>query len=178
MAEVNLKDAIEHLAFEVHQYRSFSRLVETRVVFTWEPLASQAVLTAILLHLRLLLDFFYATPRQDDVCWRHFTAVPHFQQHFPAELLDGDRPEVETFRKKLHKRLVHFTATRWTDNQQQFMNSYMRMFPLLDKALLAFETSLPPDLEKAYEHALEIWQQKQPCPVPEDHPTRIFPDPD
>src|ERR1039458_6328359 len=54
-----LKKAVEHLAFEMQHFRCYYKLYTNADLSRFSGAAHQAVLYALLLHLRLLIDFFY-----------------------------------------------------------------------------------------------------------------------
>src|ERR1035438_7893970 len=67
-----LKKAVEHLAFETQHFRCYSKLYKSADLSRLSDAATQAVQYALLLHLRLLIDFFYGEAKQDDCHVDHF----------------------------------------------------------------------------------------------------------
>jgi hypothetical protein len=177
IAEEDLKEAVKHLAFEVYHYRSYAQLVRTVSYARMEPIATQAVLSALLLHLRLLLDFF-CTPSKydDDVCVDDFIRIfPNFAESAPSAITKLDGAVVKEVRINLHKRLVHFTTTRWSDTRKP-LNYYMRLFDGLDNLLSTFEEALPDELRQEYQKGLDEWQTKHPVKIVEQDMIRVVPD--
>lgn len=105
--------AAEHLAFDFFYFRLYKRLnKDIRLAFSLHG-AHQAITYALLLHFRVLLDFFHMKPVKDDCCVIHFIDfIPEFKTSF------GEVEEPLTLkivRDNLHKRLAHMTATRWRE---------------------------------------------------------------
>src|SRR5260370_25832012 len=108
-----------HFRIYVHRYGQYMHSKEHRACY-------QAMIYSLLLHFRLLLHFFYGSPRGDDCCAKHFRILPGFEVAFPPSIHERPIWE-EDLRKHLNKRLAHFTATRWTENQPP-MNYYAARF--------------------------------------------------
>ena len=109
-----LPQIVEALAFEAYHFRCYLRMYRERRF-------SQATNYTLLLHLRVLIDFFYGPPLRDD-CWvGHFRDfVPDFAARFEdcvAKSTCLNREEVKAVGKHLDKRLAHLTATRWRQPQ-------------------------------------------------------------
>jgi hypothetical protein len=82
-----LKRAAENIAFEILHFRSFAILKDNQDLRHFCPAASQATRYGALLHLRVLIDFFYGTPKKPDDCnVVHFRILPRFLDAFPASL--------------------------------------------------------------------------------------------
>jgi hypothetical protein len=88
MDEVDLRSAAHFAAFEMYHFLYYTGMYREdpglRVLSaTLGPGFRQAIEYSILLHLRVLIDFFYYEPRQDD-CWvGHFRTLPGFSAAFP-----------------------------------------------------------------------------------------------
>jgi hypothetical protein len=159
--EAQLKEALKHLAFDVYHYHCYSKLHhEGRL--TCPPVLSQAVIYALLLHLRLLLDFFYKTPKRDDIGVDHFRVFPEFDAAFPSRILDPDPNDVRQVSFSLNKRLAHFTATRWTETQKP-MQFYDKYFTSIDKLLVMFEAALPDGPRQIFVNTVRDWERKHPA---------------
>jgi hypothetical protein len=111
--EADLKRAVPHLAFDMQHFRCYLKLHRNTKLQRACPAASQAVVYSLLLHLRLLLDFFYGPPKKDD-CWAgHFGVLPGFSAAFSSRAASPTRDQAREVSTNLHKRLAHLTATRW-----------------------------------------------------------------
>jgi len=108
--------AAHHLAFDIHHFRFYARLHKEGRLTAFGPAVHQAFLYSLLLHFRILLDFFYKEPLQDDCCVGHFRALPEFEAAFPPAMYI---PPVgaRDVSVNLNKRLAHMTATRWREKQ-------------------------------------------------------------
>ena len=157
----DLEKAVTHLAFDVQHFRCYVQLFENHRLQTASPAAWQAVIYSLLLHLRLLLDFFYGPPKQDDVWVGHFRSIPQFDQVFPATIQIPTPAEARALSVNLHKRLAHLTATRWEEPAPP-MNFYQKYFQAVDALLNSFDAALPADLQKPYHAALNRWEKAHP----------------
>ena len=111
--EADLNKAVTHFAFDVQHFRCYLDLHRNTKLRRTSPAAWQAVVYSLLLHLRLLLNFFYGRPREDDCCVRHFKVLPGFSVAFPSNSLSLTPVEARQVSFNLNKRLAHLTATRW-----------------------------------------------------------------
>ncbi len=80
MEKDQLKQAVRHLAFDVYHFRCYRRLHHEGRLSACAPAVSQAVRYSLLLHVRVLLNFFTGPPRKDD-CW-----VGHFKEFAGIEV--------------------------------------------------------------------------------------------
>jgi hypothetical protein len=78
--------AAKHIAFEIHHFRCYSELKNSGELRTLCPAASQAVGYALLMHLRVLIDFFFSAAEQDDFHVDQFRSQPGFDAAFPPSL--------------------------------------------------------------------------------------------
>jgi hypothetical protein len=102
------------------------------------------MLYALLLHFRVLLDFFYRPPRLDDCSVRHFRVLPEFADAYPEQ--NERAPDgALSVSDHLNKRLAHITAERWR-SAPPGMEYYEAYFPGIDRLITAFEEALPNDL--------------------------------
>ena len=149
-----LKQAVEHLAFDIHYFRVYDRLLKES-----RPIPNpffQAMLYSVLLHFRVLVDFFYKEPQQDDCTVVHFNILPAFAESFPKLA----RPkELWRVSQDLSKRLVHFTATRWRLSAPD-MNHYRRHFDPVSDLIHKFQAALPPDVRANLDARLLFWEQQ------------------
>src|ERR1017187_2320395 len=112
-----LKKAVEHLSFEMQHFRCYNKLYTNGDLSRFSGAARLAVRYALLLHLRLLVDFFYMGAEQDDCHVDHFNVLDGFEADFPASI------HLHSARSKklsvdLNKLLAHFTTTRWEMRQE------------------------------------------------------------
>jgi hypothetical protein len=159
--EADLKEIARHLAFEIHHFRCYATLYQDRTLGTICPAARQAVIYALLLHLRSLYDFFYAQPRYDDCSVIHFKDVPGFQSAFALpvpELAPGAALDVKG---NLNKRLAHLTATRWRD-QTKPMDYCTTHIVHIEGIVQNFERALPHELKLALDAGFEMWEHHVP----------------
>src|ERR1700682_5934308 len=95
-----LAKAAYHAAFDIHHFRFQARLLKEGRLTTFHPATSQSFLYSLLLHFRLLLDFFYRDPRGTIVGVCHFRMLPEFSAAFPPAIhvppiwLDQARPNL------------------------------------------------------------------------------------
>jgi len=157
--KVELRKSLDHLAFDVQHFRCYIDLRNNSRLGQLCPAARQAVVYSLLLHLRLLLDFFYGPPRLDD-CWvGHFRVLPGFSRVFPSKLSKGDAARELSIH--LHKRLAHLTATRWRKRAPS-MTYYEKYFQQIDELIDIFGKALPDDLRASFEVELKRWEKVHP----------------
>jgi hypothetical protein len=163
-SEEQLKQAVEHLAFDVQHFRCYVRLHREGQLRKCSPTVSQAVIYSLLLHLRLLLDFFYGPPRYDD-CWvGHFRSLPGFAAKFPSEILVPAPEDARALSVNLNKRLAHFTAIRW-EVQAPAMDFYDRYFDGIENLIGAFQAALPVEIRQVFTEAIGQWERRHPAVV-------------
>jgi len=139
-----LKKAVQELAFDVQHFRCYVQLYKKPKLRQVCPAAYQAVIYSLLLHLRVLLDFFYGPPKKDD-CWvRHFSVLPEFSAAFPSKILSPAPHEARELSLTLHKRLAHLTATRW-EKPPRSMDYYEQYFDGINTLIDQFTAALPTD---------------------------------
>ena len=69
IVESELPIAVKHLAFDLFYFGLYRSLIKDFMFVLTNPAASQAITYALLLHFRVILDFFYTTqPIKDDCC--------------------------------------------------------------------------------------------------------------
>ncbi len=160
--EEDLKKAVIHLAFDVQHFRCYVTLHKNTELRQACPAASQAVAYSLLLHLRLLLDFFYGPPKKDD-CWvGHFGVLPGFSAAFSSRAASPTRHEAREISINLHKRLAHLTATRWQKSAPS-MNYYQQYFDDMDKLIDKFEAALPGDVRRLFVTNMHKWENRHPA---------------
>jgi hypothetical protein len=113
MHEIELRMAVNHLAFDMFHFRLYTEMYPRLYRHPQHRACYQAMVYSLLLRFRLLLHFFYGKPnRDDDCCVEHFRMLPGFDAAFPVELQTRPLWEPE-MREHLNKRLAHFTSIRW-----------------------------------------------------------------
>ncbi len=162
--EADLKKAVTHLAFDVQHFRCYLDLHRNTKLQRTSPAACQAVRYSLLLHLRLLLNFFYGRPREDDCCIRHFKMLPGFSAAFPSNSLFPTPDEARQVSINLNKRLAHLTATRW-EVPAPSMAYYQKYFDGVDRLIDAFEDALPDDVRTLFVKRLQVWQKSHPATI-------------
>jgi len=152
--DVELRNAVRHLAFDMSHFRLYAGVHEGRTHQT--GLCSQAITYSLLLHFRLLLHFFYGKPKGDDCCVDHFRVLPGFDVAFPSS-----NPPVweKELRQHLNKRLAHFTATRWNENAPS-MNYYASHFTHVLAQISAFERAVPGEVGNHFRTHMRDWENR------------------
>jgi hypothetical protein len=151
----------ENIAFEIFHFRSFAVLKNSRELRTICPAATQAIGYALLLHLRVLMEFFYCEPEQHDDCRVvHFRVLPSFMTAFPPDIHERTSHTDEVTRY-LNKRLAHFTATRWEEHRPAW-DYYDEYSPLIEKLATRFEGALQTDVKAAYDRGQRMWLHHSP----------------
>lgn len=153
-----LVKAAYHLAFDIHHFRFYARLLKEGRITAFGPAVHQAFLYSLLLHFRVLLDFFYREPVHDD-CWvGHFKALPEFAAAFPSAI---HAPPVgaREVSVNLNKRLAHMTATRWRERPPD-MSYYTNYFEGIEKLIVAFQAALPNDVRQSLDNRLHEFETR------------------
>jgi hypothetical protein len=150
------KQAVYHLAFDVHHFRLYFRLLEERRPTPGGHACYQAMLYSVLLHFRVLIDFFYRTPKHDDCCAVSFGVLPDFAAAFPKPEMSKELRQVC---QDLNKRLVHFTATRWRVRQPS-MDYYETHFDGISQLIDTFRSALPADIKQTLDVRLRQWEHQ------------------
>jgi hypothetical protein len=148
-----LTTAVHHLAFDIHHFRFYGRVLKEGRLTALHPAVSQAILYSLLLHFRVLLDFFYKKPKHDDCCVGHFRVLQAFTAAFPTSI-NTPPPSSEEVSANLNKRLAHMTATRWREDQPD-MSYYTDYFEGIDKLIVAFRAALPDDVGQPLDKRLD-----------------------
>lgn len=147
-----LAKAVSHLAFDSFHFQFYGRHLNDRS----SPAAQQAVRYSLLLHFRVLWDFFYEPPIKDDCAVVHFRVFPEVK----AALPEIKRPDGgETLSKSLNKRLVHMTATRWREPQPD-MDFYARYFDGINALIARFQQALPDELRECLVASMQTLQSR------------------
>src|SRR2546422_1698283 len=153
--ETDLRLAVYHLAFDMFHFRLYAESYPKYQWKTEHKVCFQAMIYSLLLHFRVLLHFFYGTPWNDDCCAEHFRVLPGFEVAFPPSMHARPLWEEEV-RIHLSKRLAHFTATRWTENQPS-MNYFAARFDEVLHLIQRFETALPGDVGQYFAARMNFW---------------------
>lgn len=155
-----LKKALKELAFDVQHFRCYAEMHRNGAL-DGHPTAGQAVRYTLLLHMRVLLDFFYGRTRDDGVGVGHFRrALPEFGAKFP-KIKTPKATDAEQVRTNLHKRLAHLTATRWQKRPPD-MEFYSKHFCDIESLILAFQDALPPQHRAVFVESINYWKRSHP----------------
>jgi len=155
-----LSKAAEHIAFEIHHFRTYATLKNDQALRSVCPAASQAVGYALLLHLRILIEFFFCEPEQDDCHAVHFRALPDFTAAFPPNIHERTK-HTDEVAKYLNKLLAHFTASRWEEHRPAW-NYYDEYSPLIESLANRFESALQGNTKVGYENGRKSWLHHSP----------------
>jgi len=148
-----LHKALEHLAFDICHFRLYVERLKSGS--KQDRADSQAMLYALLLHVRLLIDFFYGKPTHDDCCVCHFDLLDGFEQAFPASLRKEPKWKAD-ISGHLNKRLAHLTASRWRETRPA-MDHYARHFGTILDLISRFEQALPPGSRQVWDRGKRMW---------------------
>jgi len=150
----DLPKAIPHLAFEFFHFSFYSRHLKDRC----STAVRQAVGYTLLLHFRVLWDFFYEEPRSDDCGVGHFRKfLPEFAAAFPAE--NGKPAGARGLSKNLNKCLVHMSAERWR-KPRPWMDFYIGYFAGIETRIAQFREALPAELQKSLIKEMAIFESR------------------
>jgi hypothetical protein len=152
-----LTEAVKHLAFDVHHFRCYLQLYREGRLFACAPTVRQATYYSLLLHLRVLLDFFSDGERNNDCRAHHFQELPEFQKAFKSGSLPPPA-DAKTVSTNLNKRLAHFTATRWRETAPS-MDFYEKYFSDIDTLVGRFQSMLPDDVREVFTTTLGEWEK-------------------
>ncbi len=150
-----LIQAAEQIAFEIQHFRCYSALKSNNDLSALCPAASQAVGYALLLHLRILIEFFFSEPEQDDCHVVHFRVIVGFTDAFPSAIHERTTRTDEVV-KYLNKLLAHFSATRWEEHRPAW-DYYDEYSPTIEALSARFEQALPGEFKSAYEKGYRKW---------------------
>jgi hypothetical protein len=155
-----LTKAAEHIAFEIQHFRCYAILHNDPALRAVSPAASQAVGYALLLHLRVLIEFFFCEPEQDDCHVVHFHALPGFTAAFPPYTHERTK-HTDEVAKYLNKLLAHFTANRWEEHRPAW-KYYEEYSPVIAELANKFETALQGEAKVAYDRGQRRWLHHAP----------------
>lgn len=151
-----LATAAKHIAFEIHHFRCYAVLKNDQRLRSVSPAASQAVGYALLLHMRVLIDFFFTKPELDDCHVVHFRVLPGFTAAFPPDIHKRTQQTAEVL-EHLNKLLAHFTANRWEDRRPDW-SVYDKYTPIIENLATRFEGALQGDAKAGYDKGRTLWQ--------------------
>jgi hypothetical protein len=158
-----LEKAARDIAFDMYHFRLYVRLQRSGNLWACNQTVNQAIIYSLLLHFRILLDFFYREATQDDCCVGHFRGFKEFAVAFPPDIhVAPDGAWEVSF--NLNKRLAHFTATRWREEQPE-MAYYERYFDGIETLIAAFQRALPSDIRETFTEALGRWETVHPATI-------------
>jgi hypothetical protein len=144
-----LMQAAEHIAFEIQHFRCYSVLKRSNDLSALCPAAAQAVGYALLLHLRVLIEFFFCDPEQDDCHVVHFRVIAGFADAFPLAIHERAKHTNEVV-KYLNKFLAHFSAIRWEAHRPAW-DYYDEYSPTIEALAARFECALSGEFKFAYD---------------------------
>jgi hypothetical protein len=155
-----LKEALKEFAFDVQHFRCYVKMHRNGTL-DGHPTAEQAVRYALLLHMRVLLDFFYGPTSEDGVGVGHFRqTLPEFGAKFPKIKTPKPRDAAEV-RVNLHKRLAHLTASRW-EKRSPHMEYYSKHFDDMEALVVSFQDALPATLRTIFLDSMGDWERSRP----------------
>jgi len=152
--------AAEHIAFEIEHFRTYAVLKNNQELRAVSPAASQAVEYNLLLHLRILMGFFFSEAEQDDFHVDHFRSQPGFTSAFPPSIHERTRHTGEVTRY-LNKLLAHFTAIRWEEMRPAW-DYYDEYSPAIADLTSRFEEALQGEVKAAYDAGYSRWLHHSP----------------
>jgi hypothetical protein len=150
-----LAKAAEHIAFEIRHFRCYAELKDDHRLSEICPAATQAVGYALLMHLRVLIEFFFCEPEQDDCHVVHFRELPGFTKGFPPSIHEQTSRTDEVARH-LNKLMAHFTATRWEKRRPPW-DYYDEYAPAIRDLASRFESALTGNVRAAYYKGYKKW---------------------
>jgi len=153
-----LRKALPHIAFDIYHYECYATLWSQPQLRARSSAAQQAMIYALLLHLRLLLVFFYRPSKFDDCNLDRFSILPGFMHRF-GKL--RHRRQVEKTIENLNKRLAHITARRWRV-RAPIMQYYTAIDPELRVLIARFESALPKNWREEYLVEKQRWANSHP----------------
>jgi len=133
-----LNKMIEHVAYEIQMFRwAYLMLTQSCSEILLHGNLNNAILESWAIHLRNLSDFFYTTPRQDDIVASHYISA--WDRSQKSQLLkDADN--------KANKQLAHLTLARTTQyNDAQKPWEYIQISNEIEKCITLFLENLSPD---------------------------------
>jgi hypothetical protein len=170
----DLNEAAKYIAFEMFHLRYYAAVFEEcpehrRFRSALGERIGQAYEYSFLLHLRVLLDFFYREPKPggDDVWVGHFRSITGFEKAY-GEALYTPPEGALTISRHLNKRLAHFTEVRWKEKDQHIgMESYRFYWITLLNLIDKFEAALSGTPKDEFDRRMNAFSES--C----DHQTHI-----
>jgi hypothetical protein len=102
-----LKQASDHLFYEIWMFKSLTQIMALGVI--GEGVLNNALLEAFMIHLRVLIDFFFAErPKQDAVIAEDFFSPPE-KWH---EVRSSQSDLLKRAKNRVHKEAAHLTYAR------------------------------------------------------------------
>ncbi len=164
LSDHDFEEATSQIAYEMYHFRCLAQIYRegNRGRGLWWQLVSQS----LLLHLRILIEFFYWDTRNArDISIRHFIERDDFpcplELHSPPLTITlvsstPNRPEEMSLRQvkeALDQRLIHFGKGRSTGYHPGH-EDYALCFDDLERRIRAFRTALPKDLKSVFDFKL------------------------
>ena len=137
-----LQEASNALHYEVTMFRSLAKGLGSGIA--GKSVIGNALLESVLMHVRVLIDFFYAdNPRDDDIIAEHFF-LP-----LPDEWTNIRPPKSKTLgeaKNRAHKLLAHLTYTRLSTTQETKKWDLIKITNEIENVLRVFLQRVPKDL--------------------------------
>jgi hypothetical protein len=155
----DLPKSIRHVAFEFFHFSFYSRqLKDSKFLHGCSPAVRQAIGYSLLVHFRVLWEFFYEELGGDTCTVHKFREfLPEFKAAFPAEITKP--AEARNLSKNLNKRLAHMSAVRWRERDRG-MDFYERYFDGIDTQIAAFREALPPELQNSLIEEMHVFERR------------------
>lgn len=148
LGDSDLRPTLDNLAFEFYHLRLYRQLLRRGIE---NQAYRQATLYALLVHARIIRDFFYAAPKFEDVAFDHFSC--HFKEGVETERA-LDASHAKQMKDQLDKRLAHLTSARWRNGPPPSFDLYEFALDGLEADMRMFENALSPELKHVLDAAM------------------------
>lgn len=166
MSQNDLVDAARFLGFEVYHLRYYTLLYRAddgfkTIANALGPAFRQSLEYSLLIHLRVLLTFFYPpSNRQPGDC-----DITNLVPGWVAPQTSYTKTEVKAVQIHLNKRLAHFSETRWKESNKHIgMPSYMKCAEHLEELINALQASLSGNVLKSFQARIEWFSDREKSP--------------
>ena len=130
-----LNKMIEHVAYEIHMFRwAYLMLALQLIKLLLHGNLNNAILESWVIHLRNLIDFFYAMPQKDDI-----VASDYISDWDSIRSQTQKSPLLQEATNKANKQLAHLTlarATQYNDAQKPW--EYIKISTEIEKWIALF----------------------------------------
>jgi hypothetical protein len=159
--EKQLIQALRNLAFETWHFRCLSQVRREKQMPSWNTMR-QAVGYALLVHIRVIISFFYGRATLPRDCHAyHFSRLEGFDAKFPAALCERTE-NIERLIEALNQFLAHFSSARWEMDRKPW-TFYESFEPTIDGLITRFEAALPDHVYLEYVQKYKQWQKDNPA---------------